>query len=157
MYLYRALAVSRQTGDSTLTAVILNNLGNLLVAQQKNAEAIAAYKESATLAKQAGHPLLRARALTNAATTLRQTGAQDLGSDAASDELWARGDPRDRSRPMGSLIAICPYRRRRGSALPASGCHRGRFRLTSSVIAVVSPQLSWEPYETEGRHAEALS
>src|SRR4030095_9874870 len=38
MYLDRALGVSRQTGDSTLTASILNNRGNLLVTQEKNAE-----------------------------------------------------------------------------------------------------------------------
>ena len=87
MYLDRALAVSRQLGDSTLTAVILNNRGNLLVTQQKNTEAVATYKESAALAKDSGQRLLRARALTNAATTL-ETHAPSAGGAAPSvDDL----------------------------------------------------------------------
>jgi CHAT domain-containing protein/predicted negative regulator of RcsB-dependent stress response len=94
MYLDRALAVARQLGDSTLTAVIQNNRGNFLMTQKKNVEAIAAYKESAVLAKQQGQRLLRARALTNAAVASRRTGvaqeSMDL-LDAASDELRGLG------------------------------------------------------------------
>ena len=169
MYLDRALAVSRQTSDSTLTAVILNNRGNLLVAQQKNAEAIAAYKESATLAKQAGHPLLRARALTNAATTLRQTGAaqesRDL-LDAASDEL--RGLEATHETAFAWTNVGLAYRDLR----PLLSASRDQLLLRSAgaltEASVQADQLgdrrsvsyAWgylgSLYETEGRHAEAL-
>jgi len=121
MYLDRALAVSRQLGDSTLTASILNNRGNLLVTQEKNAEAIAAYKESAEIAKQAGQWLLRARALTNAATTLRRTGAaqesRDL-LDVASGAL--RGLEATSETAFAWINVGLAYRDLRPS-LPASG------------------------------------
>jgi CHAT domain-containing protein/predicted negative regulator of RcsB-dependent stress response len=169
MYLDRALGVSRQIGDSTLTAVILNNRGNLLVTQQKNAEAVAAYKESATLAKQAGHRLLRARALTNAAMTLRQTGAaqesRDL-LDAASDEL--RGLEATHETALAWINVGLTYRDLRPS-LSASGDQlllRSAGALTEA--SVQADQLgdrrmvsyAWgylgSLYETEGRHAESL-
>ena len=169
MYLDRALGVSRQLGDSTLTAVILNNRGNLLVTQQKDTEAVAAYKESAALAKQAGQRLLRARALTNAATTLRRTGAaqesRDL-LDAAADEL--RGLEATHESAF-ALINVGLGYRDLGPLLPGSGDQlllRSAGALTEA--AAVGDKIgdrritsyAWgylEPYETEGRHAEALS
>jgi CHAT domain-containing protein/Tfp pilus assembly protein PilF len=169
MYLDRALAVSRQSGDVTLTATIQNNRGNFLVAQQKNAEAIAAYKESAALAKQAGRRLLRARALTNAATTVRGTGAaqesQDL-LDTATDEL--RGLEATHETAFAWINAGLAYRDLRGS-LPASRDQlllRAAGALTEAAAQANTigdrrtTSYAWGYlgglYETEGRYAEAL-
>jgi CHAT domain-containing protein/predicted negative regulator of RcsB-dependent stress response len=169
MYLDRALGASRQTGDSTLTASILNNRGNLLVTQEKNAEAIAAYKESAEIAKQAGQPLLRARALTNAATTLRRTGAaqesRDL-LDAASDEL--RGLEATSESAFAWINVGLAYRDLRPS-LPASGDQlllRAAGALTEAAVQADkigdrrTASYAWgylgNLYEIERRNAEAL-
>jgi CHAT domain-containing protein len=169
MYLDRALGVSRQVGDSALTAAILNNRGNFLVTQQKNAEAVAAYKESATLAKQAGLRLLRARALTNAATTLRHTGAaqesRDL-LDAASDEL--RGLEATHETAFALINVGLAYRDLRPS-LPASADQlllRAAGALTEAAVLADkigdrrTASYAWgylgSLYETERRHAEAL-
>ena len=169
MYLDRALAVSRQLGDSTLTASILNNRGNLLVTQEKNAEAIAAYKESAEIAKQAGQWLLRARALTNAATTLRRTGAaqesRDL-LDVASGAL--RGLEVTSETAFAWINVGLAYRDLRPS-LPASGDQlllRAAEALTEAAVQADkigdrrTASYAWgylgSLYETERRNAEAL-
>jgi CHAT domain-containing protein/predicted negative regulator of RcsB-dependent stress response len=169
MYLDRALAVSRQLGDSTLTASILNNRGNLLATQEKNAEAIAAYKESAEIAKQAGQWLLRARALTNAATTLRRTGAaqesRDL-LDAASGAL--RGLEATSETAFAWINVGLAYRDLRPS-LPASGDQlllRAAEALTEAAVEADkigdrrTASYAWgylgSLYETERRNAEAL-
>jgi len=169
MYLDRALAVSRQLGDSTLTASILNNRGNLLVTQEKNAEAIAAYKESAEIAKQAGQWLLRARALTNAATTLRRTGAaqesRDL-LDVASGAL--RGLEATSETAFAWINVGLAYRDLRPS-LPASGDQlllRAAEALTEAAVQADkigdrrTASYAWgylgSLYETERRNAEAL-
>jgi len=49
----------------------LNNLGNFFITQKKYNEALGAYLESMTLAKNANNALLATRALTNAAITFR--------------------------------------------------------------------------------------
>jgi CHAT domain-containing protein/predicted negative regulator of RcsB-dependent stress response len=168
MYLDRALGVSRQIGDSTLTAVILNNRGNLLVTQQKNAEAIAAYKESAALAKQAGHRLLRARALTNAATTLRHTGAAESRDllDAASDEL--RGLEATHETAFALINVGLAYRDLRPSLAASSDqlLLRAAGALTEAAVQADrigdrrTASYAWgylgSLYETERRHAEGL-
>jgi len=169
LYLSRALSVARQVGDSTLTAVIQNNRGNLLVTQQKNAEAIAAYKESAELAKQAGQRLLRARALTNAASVLRQTAAAQESRellDAASDEL--RGLEATHETAFAWINVGLAYRDLRPS-LPASGdllLLRAAGALTEAAVQADkigdrrTTSYAWGYlgglYETERRHAEAL-
>ena len=169
MYLDRALSVSRQTGDATLTAVIQNNRGNLLVTQQKNTEAIAAYNESAALAKDSGQRLLRARALTNAATILGHAGkaqeSKDL-LDAASDEL------RDLEATHETAFALInvglAYRDLRPS-LPAAADQlllRAAGALTQAAVQADkigdrrTASYAWGHlgglYETERRNAEAL-
>jgi CHAT domain-containing protein len=170
MYLDRALDVSRQTSDTTLTAVILNNRGNLLVTQQKNTEAIAAYKESAELAKQAGQRLLRARALTNAATILGHTTgkaqeARDL-LDAASDEL--RSLEATHETAFALINVGLGYRDLRPS-LPAAAdplLLRAAGALTEAAVQADkigdrrTASYAWGHlgglYETERRDAEAL-
>ena len=162
--------VARQIGDSTLTAVILNNRGNLLVTQQKNAEAIAAYKESAALAKQVGQRLLRARALTNAASGSPSDrggpGVQGLAGCRLGRASRTRGDPGDRLRldQRGARLPRPPPITSGfgGSTLaPGGGCaHRGSdFRPTRSAIAGRA-SYAWGYlgglYEAEQRNAEAL-
>ena len=67
-HLNEGLRISREVNNQDLSASILNNLGNLLTAQKKYAEAAAAYEESASLAKSRNNGLLTTRALINAAT-----------------------------------------------------------------------------------------
>jgi CHAT domain-containing protein len=169
MYLDRALAVSRQTGDTTLTAVILNNRGNLQATQQKNTEAIAAYKESADLAKQAGQRLLRARALTNAATILGHTGkaqeSRDL-LDAASDEL--RGLEATHETAFALINVGLAYRDLRPSLPPTVDqlLLRAAGALTEAAVQADrigdrrTASYAWGYlgglYETERRYTEAL-
>ena len=66
--LTEGLRVAKELNNQDLSATILNNLGNLLTAQKKYAEAIAAYNESATLAKSRNNRVLAGKALINAAT-----------------------------------------------------------------------------------------
>src|SRR5262249_10519903 len=70
--LRESLESARAEGDSLTTAAILNELGNLLAAQQKNPEALAAFRESADLARK-GDALLTAQALCNASATAAVT------------------------------------------------------------------------------------
>jgi CHAT domain-containing protein len=89
-YLRRGLDVAAELGDAGLTAVMQNNLGNLLATQEKHAEAVAAYRESADLAKRAGLLALVGRALVNAAVVSRRGGEpqQSRGFlEAAFDQL----------------------------------------------------------------------
>ncbi len=169
MYLGRALDVARQLGDLTLTAVILNNRGNLLVTQQKNAEAIAAYKESATLAEQVGRRLLRARALTNAAVVLRRTAAAQESMDAldaASNEL--RGLEGTHETAFALINVGLAYRDLRPS-LPALGDRlllraAGALTQAAGLADIIGDRrttsYAWGHlgglYEAEGRHTEAL-
>ena len=67
-YLDDGLRVAKEQNDEGLSAIILNNLGNLLTLQKKYPEAIAAYKESASLAESQKNSLMVTRALINAAT-----------------------------------------------------------------------------------------
>src|SRR5437870_7389156 len=52
-HLERGLRRARERGDRGLTAALLNDLGNVLVTKKQDAEALAAYRESAALAEQA--------------------------------------------------------------------------------------------------------
>jgi len=63
-----AKELDNQGLSQDLSAIILNNLGNLFTAQKKYPEALAAYSESAALAKSRGNPSLGTRAMINAAT-----------------------------------------------------------------------------------------
>ena len=132
-------------------------------------QALAAYKESAELAKQAGQRLLRARALTNAAAVLRQTAAAQESRellDAASDEL--RGLEATHETAFAWINVGLAYRELRPS-LPASGdllLLRAAGALTEAAAQADkigdrrTTSYAWGYlgglYETERRHAEAL-
>src|SRR4030095_9864385 len=57
-----------------LAAIILNNLGNLFMSQQKPQEALDIYRDVAVSAMQAGAPAVAASALTHAAMAAIQSG-----------------------------------------------------------------------------------
>jgi CHAT domain-containing protein len=89
-YLDRALVMAREASASALTAATLNNRGNLFATESKHVEAVAAYRESIALAERTMDRGLAARALINAASSLRQTGQsrEALGMvDRAAEHL----------------------------------------------------------------------
>jgi CHAT domain-containing protein len=93
-YLGRGLGVAREQRDRGLTAALLNDTGNLLAARRRDADALSAYQESATLAEQAGRRVLAARALTNRATVLQRVdrpAEAQVSLDAALRALRTAG------------------------------------------------------------------
>lgn len=64
--LRETLAAARKQVDTDMAAVVLNNLGNLLAAQNKIDDALAAFTESVRLGRQATNMLVSAQALANA-------------------------------------------------------------------------------------------
>jgi CHAT domain-containing protein len=73
-YLNDALELAREVDDRELTAIIQNNRGNLLASEKNYPSSIAAYTESATMAKEIGKDTLAANASINAAAALIQSG-----------------------------------------------------------------------------------
>lgn len=69
-----ALSLARQLDETNVSAFIQNNLGNLYAAKQQERNAIAAYSESADIARANGLYSLEARALTNIATLWCRNG-----------------------------------------------------------------------------------
>jgi len=74
-----ALAAARDQHDEAMAAVIGNNLGNLLAAQDKIDDALAALAESVRLAQQMTNNLLAARAYANAAAVAVHAGRDSDG------------------------------------------------------------------------------
>lgn len=87
--LREALESAKAEKNARLSAAILNDLGNLSATEQKFAEALAAYEESVTLARQTGNKGLTAQARCNAASTAARAGdfskADDLNAQALRD------------------------------------------------------------------------
>jgi CHAT domain-containing protein len=72
--LRESLELARTETNSLLTAAILNDLGNLLLTQQKLDEALTAFGESSNLARQSGDRLLTAQALCSEAAAAARAG-----------------------------------------------------------------------------------
>lgn len=72
-----ALTMAREDGQHQAVAVILNNMGNLYAAQNKHAQALEAYRESHTLARDLGDTTLAAKAVTNAAAAAARADQAD--------------------------------------------------------------------------------
>ena len=89
--LHAALEGARAEGDRTFTATVLNDLGNLLVTQQKLPEALKSYEESAALAEQSGEATVAAQALCNAASAAVQAGQTDKAETFNKRALEAIG------------------------------------------------------------------
>jgi CHAT domain-containing protein/Tfp pilus assembly protein PilF len=73
-YLTEGLRLARESANLPLSAVILNNLGNLRMSQENHKEALMAYMESESLATADSNHSLAARALTNAAMASIRNG-----------------------------------------------------------------------------------
>jgi CHAT domain-containing protein len=80
------LESARAEGDSQTTAAILNEIGKLLAGQQKYPEALAAFRESADLAREKDR-LLAGQALCNGAATLASAGMSRDGQGLNGDAL----------------------------------------------------------------------
>jgi tetratricopeptide (TPR) repeat protein len=72
--LQEALVLARELEDSGLSAGLLNDLGNVLAAQNRNADALGHYIEATILAKATGNTALEATALINASKASLQEG-----------------------------------------------------------------------------------
>src|SRR5204863_2562161 len=79
--LRESLESAKANKDSKLAAAILNDLGNLLVTQQKYSEALTKYEESVAFARQTSNSLLTAQALCNAASTAARAGEYQKTDD----------------------------------------------------------------------------
>ena len=85
--LTRAFDLAAELGDNRLAAFIGNNRGKLFAARGEYDVAIATYRDSARLARDNAMPMLAARALSNAATLLCQTGQYDECADLQREGL----------------------------------------------------------------------
>jgi CHAT domain-containing protein len=85
--LKRALDMARERGDTALTVAVLNDFGNFLAMRRRTPEAVAAYRESVTLAERAGDASQRSRTRVNLARALRQSGNLRAAREALDGEL----------------------------------------------------------------------
>src|SRR4029077_3013337 len=105
-YLDEGLRIAREVNNQDLSAIILNNLGNLLTAQKKYPEAVAAYTESASLAESRNNPSLVTRALINAATASIQNKQYKEAKallDRALDPIRAFAPSHDKASDLISI------------------------------------------------------
>jgi len=108
--LREALALALADQDLKAVASIHNSLGNLLASQDKLGDALEAYLESASAARQAHDRLLAAKALGNAASTAtRGTVTSDAASmnDAAMEE--ARQAPDSHEKAFTMIVCAQTY------------------------------------------------
>ena len=119
-YLTEGLRLARESGNLALSAVILNNLGNLRTSQENYKDAVAAYMESDSLAMAGDNPALAASALTNAATASLRNGQHSQAKtllDRASQQTRIVGPSHDKA--LGLINIGLAYHRLR-SQLPDS-------------------------------------
>ncbi len=86
-YLNSSLELSGKIARHDLLAAVHNNLGNLRTAQERYLDALAAYELSAQHSLQAGNPVLRSQALSNAARAAALGGASQRAISFAQDAL----------------------------------------------------------------------
>jgi CHAT domain-containing protein len=168
-YLERALALAREAGAPALTAMTLNDLGNLRATEGKHADALTAYRESILLARSSGHRVLAARASSNAAAALRQTGQPQAAPallDAAFDDL--RQARRSHEMAFALVNVGLAYRDLRGSLASSADSLLLRAGQALQEAATAADSIgdrrtasyAWgylgSTYEDERRYAEAL-
>ena len=85
--LRESLEMARAETNSLLTAAILNDLGNLLLTQQKLDDALAAFGESCSLARQSGEGLLTAQALCGEAAAAARAGLDQKAGELNGEAL----------------------------------------------------------------------
>lgn len=85
--LNESTSIAQQLGDTHLDAIIRNNQGNLLAAQTRYSEALAAFRESADLADTVKQGQLATTALTNAAKAAIHAGQHSTARDLLTTVL----------------------------------------------------------------------
>lgn len=104
--LREALALALKDEDPKAASSIYNSLGNLLVAEGKFGDALEAYREGASMARQIHDRLLAAKALSNAAAMTTRTGTPADGTslnDSAMEEAHQAPDGHEKA----SVMIIC--------------------------------------------------
>jgi len=119
--LREALETAGADQNATMSAGILNDLGNLLATQQKHSEAITAYEQSVALARQTSNTWLTAQGLCNCAATAARAGEFQKADDLNSQAL--RG------------IALLDASHAKGFLLLTSGQTDRLIKLTNSEAA----------------------
>ena len=105
-HLTQGLAMARDEENSGLVAALLNDLGNVLAARNKNSEAIGAYTEASILAESTGNSSLAVRTLINAALASIQEGSyQDAKErfDLASNTMESSEPSHDNAYALLSM------------------------------------------------------
>ena len=129
--LRKSLEMARADKSIRLSAAILNDLGNLLAAQQKRDEALAALEESVALARQANDPVLAAEALCNAAATSARSGL-DQKAESLNDEALKEIDRLESSHEKASLLLTTAQTDRQIKPGNADAASRLRLRAAQS-------------------------
>lgn len=105
-YLNKALELTTAMKDDSLRAVILNSLGNVLVAQRKPEEAVSTYKASLNLAQSIRDEQQVVRARSNLATALSQSERFQEARSEADRALYEAGALGDSYEKGSGLIAL---------------------------------------------------
>ena len=168
-FLNQGLAAARELNDQELAAIILNNLGNLFTAQKKYPEALAAYAESAALAKARNQPSLMTRATINsAAASIQNKQVREAKAllDQASQQIRSMDPTSDKA--TGLINIGLGYLSLRSSLAESNDdlfvLAHGKFSEAGTIAESIGDRrtasYAWghlgKLYEEENRYAEAL-
>lgn len=159
-HLAAALELAQQRHD--LLAAIHNNLGNLRDAQGRHQDALAAYELGADHALQAGKPLLRAQALSNAAHAAALGGENQRAKSFAQSALNLARSLENSHDKAFLLLALGRFYSRQPAADALPLAHRTLSEALQVADALGDPRarsyaLGYlaQLYEHQGRNAEA--
>ena len=129
--LHEALETAKADKDSRLAAAILNDLGNLSATEQKFPEALKAYDECITLARQTSNTWLTAQALCNAAATAARAGEFPRADELNTQALQAVA-ALDASYPKAFLLLTAGQTDRQIKLTGTNATHRLLLRANQS-------------------------
>ncbi len=152
--LRESLVTARSLGESKAVASIQNDLGNLLAARGREAEAVKCYLECAEVA---GEGLLKGKALANIAAV----GRDAASATAANERAWRSITKLPDSHEHAALlltIGRTGQRHRQADRALAAWREAGAMALRLEDTPTRSYALGFlgELYEAEGRHDDAL-
>jgi len=133
--LHESLESARAEADSQMTAAILNETGNLLAAQQKYAEALAAFRESVDLVRKSDR-LLAAQALCNAAATAVR-GAMFDQADGLNAEALKAIEELEASHDKAVLLITAAQTDRNIQTVDAKSSRRLSLRARQSFLTAL--------------------
>jgi tetratricopeptide (TPR) repeat protein len=167
-YLKRSLELTRGQ-DPGRSAATLNDLGNLYAGLEQYAQAIASYRESAALAGKADLHVLAARALSNAAGSLRRQANFGQSDTALQEALAEIRKAQPSHEAVMTWVQIALASRELRSELPDAATRLSRQAGEALNTAATMAQSIGDTrgasyalghlgalYEDEGRYAEAL-